>query len=113
MLVFPGAFNMVTGPAHWELLARSRAMDAQVPSVVRLKTFACDDGDGFSVMLFVLRKLRVGQAGWGACRGCAHAHALVLDSVLQGHVFQKRVGCISPEFHAAMSTHEVCSAGGE
>lgn len=29
MLVYPGAFNMVTGPAHWLLCARSRAVDAQ------------------------------------------------------------------------------------
>ena len=26
MLAFPGAFNMVTGPAHWELLQRARAV---------------------------------------------------------------------------------------
>lgn len=30
LLVFPGAFNMTTGPAHWELLARARAVDNQV-----------------------------------------------------------------------------------
>jgi len=30
LLVYPAAFNMVTGPAHWELLARARAMDNQV-----------------------------------------------------------------------------------
>jgi len=30
MLVYPGAFNMVTGPAHWELLQRARAVDNQV-----------------------------------------------------------------------------------
>jgi predicted amidohydrolase len=29
-LIFPGAFNMVTGPMHWELLARARAVDNQV-----------------------------------------------------------------------------------
>lgn len=29
MLVYPGAFNMVTGPAHWELLIRARAVDSQ------------------------------------------------------------------------------------
>lgn len=29
ILVYPGAFNMVTGPAHWELLMRARATDAQ------------------------------------------------------------------------------------
>lgn len=27
LLVYPGAFNMTTGPAHWALLARSRALD--------------------------------------------------------------------------------------
>jgi len=29
LLVFPGAFNMTTGPAHWSVLARGRACDAQ------------------------------------------------------------------------------------
>ncbi|CCD18514.1 putative nitrilase [Trypanosoma vivax] len=28
-LVYPSAFNMVTGPLHWELAARSRAIDNQ------------------------------------------------------------------------------------
>merc|ERR1719295_307352 len=26
LVVYPGAFNMTTGPAHWELLARARAL---------------------------------------------------------------------------------------
>uniref|UniRef100_A0A7S4HYP6 CN hydrolase domain-containing protein n=1 Tax=Vannella robusta TaxID=1487602 RepID=A0A7S4HYP6_9EUKA len=30
VMVFPGAFNMTTGPAHWELLLRSRAVDYQM-----------------------------------------------------------------------------------
>lgn len=30
LLVYPGAFNMVTGPAHWELLQRCRAVDNQL-----------------------------------------------------------------------------------
>lgn len=30
LLCFPGAFNMTTGPAHWELLQRARALDNQV-----------------------------------------------------------------------------------
>ena len=30
LLVFPGAFNMTTGPAHWELLQRGRAIDNQL-----------------------------------------------------------------------------------
>ena len=29
MICFPGAFNMTTGPAHWELLQRARAVDSQ------------------------------------------------------------------------------------
>ncbi|KAG5193022.1 putative carbon-nitrogen hydrolase [Tribonema minus] len=28
-LFFPGAFNLTTGPAHWELLLRARALDNQ------------------------------------------------------------------------------------
>ena len=30
VLFYPGAFNMTTGPAHWELLFRARALDNQV-----------------------------------------------------------------------------------
>lgn len=30
LLFYPGAFNMTTGPLHWELLQRGRALDNQV-----------------------------------------------------------------------------------
>lgn len=30
LLVYPGAFNMTTGPLHWELLQRSRAVDNEL-----------------------------------------------------------------------------------
>ncbi|MCJ1329317.1 hypothetical protein MMC10_005996 [Thelotrema lepadinum] len=30
LLLYPGAFNMTTGPVHWELQARARAVDNQV-----------------------------------------------------------------------------------
>lgn len=30
MIIFPGAFNLTTGPAHWELLQRARAVDNQL-----------------------------------------------------------------------------------
>ncbi|CAL8082182.1 unnamed protein product [Orchesella dallaii] len=30
LLVYPGAFNMTTGPAHWQLLQQARAVDNQV-----------------------------------------------------------------------------------
>jgi len=29
LLIYPGAFNMVTGPAHWSVLTRGRANDSQ------------------------------------------------------------------------------------
>lgn len=33
VVVFPGAFNMTTGPAHWELSFRARALDNQVYAI--------------------------------------------------------------------------------
>jgi len=30
LLLYPGAFNMTTGPAHWQLLLRARALDNQI-----------------------------------------------------------------------------------
>ena len=30
MLIYPGAFNMTTGPVHWELLQKARAVDNQL-----------------------------------------------------------------------------------
>lgn len=30
VIIIPGAFNLTTGPAHWELLFRARALDNQV-----------------------------------------------------------------------------------
>jgi omega-amidase len=30
MIFYPGAFNMTTGPLHWELLCRGRAVDNQL-----------------------------------------------------------------------------------
>ncbi|KAJ2725424.1 Omega-amidase nit3 [Coemansia sp. Benny D115] len=34
MMVYPGAFNMTTGPLHWELLVRARAVDNQIFAAV-------------------------------------------------------------------------------
>ena len=33
ILIFPGAFNLTTGPAHWKLLFKSRALDNQVYAI--------------------------------------------------------------------------------
>jgi len=29
-MIYPGAFNLTTGPLHWELLQRGRAVDNQI-----------------------------------------------------------------------------------
>lgn len=54
-LVYPGAFNMVTGPAHWELLARARAVDNQQ----------------FVLLCSPARDEQAGYVAWG--------HSLVVD----------------------------------
>ena len=33
VLIYPGSFNQTTGPLHWELLLRSRALDNQTYTV--------------------------------------------------------------------------------
>ena len=33
VIIVPGAFNMTTGPAHWEILFRTRALDNQVYTI--------------------------------------------------------------------------------
>ncbi|NYB75068.1 carbon-nitrogen hydrolase family protein [Sedimentibacter hydroxybenzoicus DSM 7310] len=33
VIIYPGAFNMTTGPAHWELSFRARALDNQVYTI--------------------------------------------------------------------------------
>ncbi|KAG0643490.1 carbon-nitrogen hydrolase [Tuber brumale] len=49
LVIYPGAFNMTTGPMHWELLARARAADNQVYvgvcSPARRKE---EDGEGYT-----------------------------------------------------------------
>lgn len=45
LLCYPGAFNMITGPLHWELLQRSRATDNQL--YVATCSPARDKGSGY------------------------------------------------------------------
>uniref|UniRef100_A0A3B3VPW6 omega-amidase n=1 Tax=Poecilia latipinna TaxID=48699 RepID=A0A3B3VPW6_9TELE len=57
LLVYPGAFNMTTGPAHWELLQRARALDNQ--TYVATASPARDEAAsyvawGHSTVLYVL-----------------------------------------------------------
>ncbi|KIK08122.1 hypothetical protein K443DRAFT_672602 [Laccaria amethystina LaAM-08-1] len=55
VLIYPGAFNLTTGPLHWELLQRSRAVDNQV----------------FMSMCSPARDLSAGYHAWG--------HSMVVD----------------------------------
>jgi omega-amidase len=55
ILIYPGAFNMTTGPLHWELLQRARAVDNQI----------------FMSMCSPARDLTAGYHAWG--------HSMVVD----------------------------------
>ncbi|KAH9977263.1 carbon-nitrogen hydrolase [Lactifluus volemus] len=55
VLIYPGAFNTTTGPLHWELLQRARAVDNQV----------------YFSMCSPARDLTAGYHAWG--------HSLVFD----------------------------------
>jgi len=44
-IIIPAAFNMVTGPAHWDLLIRGRAVDNQV--FVAAASPARDENSGY------------------------------------------------------------------
>ena len=62
LLLYPGCFNTTTGPAHWELLLRGRAVDNQL-----YVTFTC-------LPLFlpaVFRCLSSGACAAGTLRVCA------------------------------------------
>ena len=47
VLVYPGAFNMTTGPAHWELLQQARAIDNQC-FVITASPARSEEGDSDS-----------------------------------------------------------------
>ncbi|PPR00676.1 hypothetical protein CVT24_000964 [Panaeolus cyanescens] len=55
ILIYPGAFNTTTGPLHWELLQRARAVDNQV----------------FVSMCSPARDMSAGYHAWG--------HSMVVD----------------------------------
>ena len=55
LLLYPGAFNLTTGPLHWALQARARAVDNQV----------------FVAMCSPARDMQAGYHAWG--------HSMVVD----------------------------------
>jgi omega-amidase len=40
LLFYPGSFNLTTGPLHWELLLRGRALDNQVKNFFLTKCYS-------------------------------------------------------------------------
>ncbi|RJE48600.1 MULTISPECIES: carbon-nitrogen hydrolase family protein [unclassified Dehalobacter] len=78
MIIVPGAFNMTTGPAHWEILFRTRAVDNQV----------------FTVGAAPARDAEAGYMSWG--------HTLMVGP--WGNVLQQmdeREGCIIQDLDLA------------
>ncbi|KAK7540831.1 carbon-nitrogen hydrolase [Phyllosticta citribraziliensis] len=67
LLVYPGAFNTTTGPLHWELLGRARAVDNQV--YVALCSPARDEDAEYRAwghsMVLDPQAVVLGQAGVG------------------------------------------------
>jgi len=55
VMIYPGAFNLTTGPMHWELLQRARAVDNQI----------------YVSMCSPARDLSAGYHAWG--------HSMVVD----------------------------------
>lgn len=49
-MVYPGAFNTTTGPLHWDLLMRSRAVDNQI--YVMMCSPARGEGPGYQAYGF-------------------------------------------------------------
>ncbi|THH20930.1 hypothetical protein EW146_g499 [Bondarzewia mesenterica] len=91
VLIYPGAFNMTTGPLHWELLQRSRAIDNQV----------------FFSMCSPARDLSAGYHAWGHSMvvdplGAKLAEAEDGESIVYAHIgqctsiFFKGCDCLTP-----------------
>ena len=55
VIVVPAAFNMTTGPAHWELMFRQRAVDSQC----------------YTVGVSSARDISAGYVAWGDTPSCA------------------------------------------
>lgn len=72
MLLYPAAFNMTTGPLHWELLQRGRANDLQLfvatvsPGIVYIFTKQYSIKKNFNV-IFIHRFNLSQRYNFGLC----------------------------------------------
>uniref|UniRef100_A0A0D3FEI2 CN hydrolase domain-containing protein n=1 Tax=Oryza barthii TaxID=65489 RepID=A0A0D3FEI2_9ORYZ len=70
LLCYPGAFNMTTGPLHWELLQRARAADNQKLIIHVANLVVSNSNRTFCYQLFVAtcapaRDTSAGYIAWG------------------------------------------------
>lgn len=71
ILVYPGAFNMVTGPAHWELLQRARAVDNQVYVITCSPARISSDEASKNLKAYVAWGHSSAVSPWGEVIACA------------------------------------------
>ncbi|EAQ85875.1 hypothetical protein CHGG_07128 [Chaetomium globosum CBS 148.51] len=64
-LVYPGAFNLTTGPLHWELLARARAVDNQLLVADPMAKVLAEAGEGEGIVVVELDGERIELARRG------------------------------------------------
>lgn len=93
VLVYPGAFNLTTGPAHWELLQRARAVDGQcfvlTASPARTPPPAAGTGAGYPHYAAWGHSSAVSP--WGeVVATCAEAPALVVADLDMGQMRDMR-----------------------
>ena len=69
VLIFPGAFNLTTGPAHWELLQKGRAVDNQCYVMTAAPARTEDPASGPGGKLVAIRTIHLGDTRWWCLPG--------------------------------------------
>ncbi|KAF4962550.1 hypothetical protein FSARC_9328 [Fusarium sarcochroum] len=80
-LIYPSAFNSTTGPLHWELLSRSRALDNQ--TYVAMSSQSFKSGSGYPAWGYSMVVDPSGQIVSSAAREEAIVYANLQDDVIQ------------------------------
>jgi predicted amidohydrolase len=80
-LIYPSAFNSTTGPLHWDLLSRSRALDNQVYVMMSSQSF--DPGSGYPTWGHSMVVDLSGQVLTSASRDGTIVYANLSDELLQ------------------------------
>eukprot|EP00554_Chaetoceros_debilis_P001534 CAMPEP_0194092906 /NCGR_PEP_ID=MMETSP0149-20130528/48401_1 /TAXON_ID=122233 /ORGANISM="Chaetoceros debilis, Strain MM31A-1" /LENGTH=321 /DNA_ID=CAMNT_0038778005 /DNA_START=192 /DNA_END=1157 /DNA_ORIENTATION=+ len=95
LLVYPGAFNMTTGPAHWELLQKARAVDNQcfVLTASPARTEEPNDGEEGKYKHYTAWGHSTVINPWGEVVGtCGAEEDIVVVDLAMGDVARMREG---------------------